>query len=97
LRRAGKSTFARFLQGAAGKRAAIVDFDVLAREVVQRGSPALKQLVAEFGEEILDRETKELDRKKLGAWRLRARHVYAPFLRLLTLAPRSSGRLSRRG
>lgn len=42
----------------------IVDGDLIAREIVQPGQPALKALVTAFGEEIL--EGNQLDRKKLG-------------------------------
>jgi dephospho-CoA kinase len=42
----------------------IIDADVIAREVVAKGSPGLKTIVDEFGEEILT-PTLELDRQKL--------------------------------
>jgi dephospho-CoA kinase len=42
----------------------IIDADVVAREVVAKGSPGLKTIVDEFGEEILT-PTLELDRQKL--------------------------------
>lgn len=42
----------------------IVDGDLIAREVVEPGKPALKALVAAFGEEILTED--RLNRKKLG-------------------------------
>jgi len=44
----------------------IIDADVLAREVVEPGEPALAAIVAEFGPGILD-PAGRLDRKKLGA------------------------------
>lgn len=42
----------------------IVDGDLIAREIVEPGQPALKALVAAFGEEILTED--RLNRKKLG-------------------------------
>lgn len=59
----GKSTVARML---AAKGAAIVDADLLARQVVEPGQPALAELVARFGPSIL-RPEGTLDRKRLGA------------------------------
>jgi len=59
----GKSTVARML---AERGAAIVDADLLARQVVAPGQPALAELVARFGAAILTPEG-ELDRKRLGA------------------------------
>jgi dephospho-CoA kinase len=44
----------------------IVDADVIAREVVQKGSPALAEIVRELGEGVLDAGG-ELDRKKVAA------------------------------
>ena len=46
--------------------AVIVDADLLAREVVAPGEPALAQIAAEFGADVL-RHDGTLDRKKLGA------------------------------
>jgi dephospho-CoA kinase len=45
--------------------AQMIDFDVLAREVVEPGKPAWKDIVAYFGEQVLN-EDQSLDRKKLG-------------------------------
>jgi dephospho-CoA kinase len=59
----GKSTVGRLL---AARGAAIVDADLLAREVVEPGQPALAELVARFGAAILTPEG-HLDRKRLGA------------------------------
>jgi len=58
----GKSTVARMLEE---KGAPIIDFDVLAREVVEPDRPAWKQIVAYFGEQVLT-EDRTLDRKKLS-------------------------------
>jgi dephospho-CoA kinase len=59
----GKSTVARLL---ARRGAAVVDADLLARQVVEPGQPALAELVARFGPTIL-RPEGTLDRKRLGA------------------------------
>ncbi|MEO7731379.1 MAG: dephospho-CoA kinase [Kofleriaceae bacterium] len=59
----GKSTVARLL---AAKGAAVVDADRLARQVVEPGQPALAELVARFGAQILTHDGL-LDRKRLGA------------------------------
>ena len=44
----------------------VLDADVLAREVVEPGEPALAQIVEEFGREVLQPDG-TLDRKRLGA------------------------------
>jgi dephospho-CoA kinase len=59
----GKSTVVRMLRELGAQ---VVDADVLAREVVSPGEPALAEIVAAFGEEVL-LPSGELDRKKLGA------------------------------
>lgn len=59
----GKSTVARML---AARGAAVVDADRLARQVVEPGQPALAELVARFGSQILTPDG-QLDRKRLGA------------------------------
>jgi dephospho-CoA kinase len=59
----GKSTVARML---AARGAAVVDADLLAREVVEPGQPALAEIVAEFGPGVLA-DGGGLDRKALGA------------------------------
>ncbi len=43
-----------------------IDSDVLAREAVAAGTPALAAIVARFGPDVLDRSA-ALDRRKLGA------------------------------
>ncbi len=43
----------------------IIDGDIIAREIVEPGKPALYEIIKEFGEEILTKD-KKLDRKKLG-------------------------------
>ncbi len=59
----GKSTVARLL---AERGAAIVDADLIARQVVEPGQPALGELIARFGPAILT-SNGTLDRKRLGA------------------------------
>jgi dephospho-CoA kinase len=59
----GKSTVARML---AELGVAVVDADALAREVVQRGSAGLADVVATFGAGVLTPDG-DLDREKLGA------------------------------
>jgi dephospho-CoA kinase len=46
--------------------AEIIDADQLAREVVLPNTPALQEIVRQFGTEVVDTKTKTLDRKKLG-------------------------------
>ena len=58
----GKSTVAGRL---AARGAAIIDADVLAREVVEPGTPALAAIVERFGSAVLDGS--DLDRARLGA------------------------------
>jgi len=58
----GKSTVATMFKDAGAE---IVDADLIAREVVEKGTPAWKKIRDEFGDEIfLDDE--EIDRDKLG-------------------------------
>lgn len=59
----GKSTVLDWLKA---KGITYIDADQVAREVVQKGSPCLGEIVDLFGEEIL-LETGELNRPKLGA------------------------------
>ncbi len=59
----GKSTVARMLRE---RGAAVVDADLLARQVVEPGQPALAELIARFGTQILAPDG-QLDRKRLGA------------------------------
>ncbi len=58
----GKSTVARMLEELG---APIIDFDVLSRVVVEPDKPAWKDIVAFFGEQVLN-EDRTLDRLKLG-------------------------------
>lgn len=59
----GKSTVAGFLKELG---CVIIDFDILARQVVSPGEKAWGRIVEYFGEEIL-LENREIDRKKISA------------------------------
>jgi dephospho-CoA kinase len=59
----GKTTVVRMLEEFG---APVIDFDLLAREVVEPGKPAWKDIVAYFGERILQKDG-SLDREKLSA------------------------------
>lgn len=59
----GKSTVSRMLRGLGAK---IIDADQVAREVVEKGKPALKEIAETFGEDTL-LEDGTLNRKKLGS------------------------------
>jgi dephospho-CoA kinase len=58
----GKSTVTGLL---ASPSVRVVDADALAREVVEPGTPAHRQIVAEFGREVLQPDGR-LDRTRLG-------------------------------
>ena len=58
----GKTAVARMLEELG---APIIDFDVLSRVVVEPGKPAWEEIVAYFGEQVLQPD-KALDRKKLS-------------------------------
>ncbi len=59
----GKSTVAAHLRS---RNVSVLDADVIAREIVSPGSPALEELRAVFGETIIARDG-TLDRSALGA------------------------------
>lgn len=59
----GKSTVSNLFRALGAE---IIDADLLAREVVEPGEPALAQIAGEFGREVLHPDG-TLDRKKLGA------------------------------
>jgi dephospho-CoA kinase len=59
----GKSTVAAMLRELG---AVVVDADVLAREVVEPGTPGLAEVVAEFGPEVVAADGR-LDRSRVGA------------------------------
>ena len=58
----GKTTVANMLTELGASH---IDFDVLARQVVEPGTPALKKIVEYFGRQVL-KEDGTLDRKKLS-------------------------------
>jgi dephospho-CoA kinase len=58
----GKSTVARML---VDRGAVVIDADLLAREVVEPGEPALEEIATEFGRGVLDSGGR-LDRAALG-------------------------------
>ncbi|RXY98196.1 dephospho-CoA kinase [Fictibacillus sp. S7] len=59
----GKSTVSNFLRSYG---LPVVDADVIARQVVEKGHPAYEKIVEYFGKHILD-EAQNIDRKKLGS------------------------------
>ena len=59
----GKSTVAEYLKEFG---CTVVDADIIARSVTEKGSEVLKKLSDEFGQDIID-ENGELIRKKLGS------------------------------
>ena len=59
----GKSTVSNMLRGLGAE---IIDADQLARQVVEPGQPAWREIVEEFGRDVLTPDG-TLDRKKLGA------------------------------
>lgn len=60
----GKTTVSRYISDHHGWL--VIDADKVAREVVQIGSPGYNRIVSKFGIGVLDKNTKELDRKALG-------------------------------
>lgn len=66
----GKSTFVRqVIQRTATNQAKphVIDLDEISKQVVEKGLPALEELRLCFGEDIINPETGELDRDKLGS------------------------------
>lgn len=59
----GKSTVARMLHE---RGAWLCDLDQVSREVLESGSPVLAQVAAEFGDDLIDPESGELDRLSLA-------------------------------
>ena len=91
----GKSTVSDILRS---RGAIIIDADAIAREVVEPGTPGFDQVVAEFGEGILD-ESGAIDRPRLGvlvfsdeAARKRLEAIVHPlvFLRIVELEEQAS-------
>ncbi|MGE5838988.1 MAG: dephospho-CoA kinase [Deltaproteobacteria bacterium] len=58
----GKSAVSKMLQELG---APIIDYDVIAREIVEPGKPAWKDIVAFFGDQVL-KQDRQIDRKKLS-------------------------------
>jgi len=58
----GKTTVVKLLEE---KGAPVIDFDVIAREIVEPGKPACKDIIAYFGEQVV-RADGSLDREKLS-------------------------------
>ncbi|WIF94398.1 dephospho-CoA kinase [Caminicella sporogenes] len=58
----GKSTVSSYLKELG---AVVIDADIVAREIVEKGKPALKEIVKCFGKEVLN-EDGTLNRKYLG-------------------------------
>jgi dephospho-CoA kinase len=58
----GKSAVSKMLEKLG---APVIDYDVIAREIVEPGKPAWKDIVACFGEDVL-KEDRRIDRKKLS-------------------------------
>ena len=59
----GKSVVSKMLEDLG---APIIDYDVIAREIVEPGKPAWKDIVACFGKRVL-KEDRQIDRKNLSA------------------------------
>jgi len=59
----GKTTVANMLEDLG---ASIIDFDLLSRQVVDPGRPAFKDIIAYFGDGVIDKNG-ILDRKRLSA------------------------------
>lgn len=59
----GKSTVANML---IEKGITVIDADIIAKQAVEKGMPAYRQIIDEFGEDIL-LSNGDIDRKKLGA------------------------------
>ena len=58
----GKTTVANMLEELG---APIIDFDLLARQVVEPGQPAFKDIIAYFGDDVIDKNG-TLDRKRIS-------------------------------
>jgi len=59
----GKSTVTALLKE---KGAAIIDADKIAREIMSKGEPAWFEVLNYFGDEILNNDRSDIDRKKLA-------------------------------
>ena len=61
----GKSTASSYIRDRLGCE--VIDADVIARQVVRKGSAAFRQIVSQFGSEVVDPTTGDLNRAALGA------------------------------
>jgi dephospho-CoA kinase len=59
----GKSTVSRYLKELGEK---VIDADIVARKIVEKGKPALEEIVDFFGEKVLNKDG-TLNRKYLGS------------------------------
>ena len=59
----GKSTVSEILQE---KGATLINGDVVGHEAQQEGTDSWKDIIAEWGEDLIDPETRGIDRTKLG-------------------------------
>ncbi|MGW8459559.1 dephospho-CoA kinase [Bacillus atrophaeus] len=59
----GKSTVANMLKN---KGITVIDADIIAKQAVEKGMPAYRQIIDAFGEDIL-LDNGDIDRRKLGA------------------------------
>ncbi|SKC64253.1 dephospho-CoA kinase [Maledivibacter halophilus] len=59
----GKSTVSKCLRQLGGT---VIDADIVAREIVEKGEPALKEIIDFFGKEVVDNNG-NLKRKELGS------------------------------
>lgn len=62
----GKSTVANML---IEKGITVIDADIIAKQAVEKGMPAYRQIIDEFGEDIL-LSNGDIDRKSLERWYL---------------------------
>ncbi len=60
----GKSTASMFLREKLAYT--VIDADAIARRIVSRSGRAFRKIVEAFGEEVIDKESGELDRRVLG-------------------------------
>lgn len=63
----GKSTLSRIFLSTQEDPPAVIDLDLIARQVVAAGTPAYHQIIHQFGSSLIDAETGEIDRKQLGS------------------------------
>ncbi|MFK4567751.1 dephospho-CoA kinase [Enterococcus sp. UD-01] len=85
----GKSTVSQVFKEAGFP---IIDGDLIAREIVEPGQPALKEIAAAFGSQMIDAKG-SLNRKKLGkiifndsTKRVQLNKIMSPYLRKAILA-----------